>query len=158
MSLRRRVHVLRSERGIGLIELLIALTILIVGVGATTAVFASSLIDLGHAGKEGTAITLADRQLESYRAMPYSCIPTTLPQTAPSGCLSPSGFPNPYAATQTTTSSESPDHRIYTVTTALSTPSAGTTQIQVSVSLSGGGGVLATQTSYFSSNGTSSSG
>ena len=154
---RARLKALRADSGIGLIELLIALTILTIGIAATTAVFASSLLDLRHSSKEGTAITLADRQLESYRAMPYNCLPTTSSWTAPSGCLTPTGFPNPYAASQTTTSAESPDHRIYIVTTALSNPSAGTTQISVNVAWQGGDN-FATETSYFSSNGTSGSG
>jgi prepilin-type N-terminal cleavage/methylation domain-containing protein len=149
---------LRAEQGIGLIELLIALTILAVGVSATTAVSASSLINLQHASKEGTAITLADRQLESYRAMPFACLPTTSSWSIPSGCATPSGFPNPYSASQTTTSADSPDHRLYTVTTALSTPSTGTLQVTVTVRLSSGGNDFATETSYFSSNGTSGTG
>ena len=78
MTMRDRLRALRSEQGIGLIELLIALTILAVGIAATTAVFASSLLDLQHSSKEGTAITLADRQLESYRAMPFNCLPDDL--------------------------------------------------------------------------------
>ncbi len=90
--------------------------------------------------------------------MPFNCLPTTSSWTAPSGCLTPSGFPNPYSASQTTTSTDSPDHRIYTVTTALSNPSAGTTQITVTVALSTGGNNLATETSYFSANGTSGTG
>ena len=128
------------------------------GVGAVTAVFASSLLDLRNSSKEGTAITLADRQLESFRAMPFDCLPTTSSWAAPSGCLTPSGFPNPYSATQITTSAESPDHQIYKVTTTLSNPSPGTLQVAVNVALNSGGGTLATETSYFSSNGTSSTG
>ena len=124
MTFRARLNLVRSEEGIGLIELLIALTILVVGIGATTAVFTSSLMDLRHSSKEGTAISLADRQLESYRAMPFNCLPTTTSWTAPAGCLTPSGFPNPYSGSQTTTSSESPDHRTYLVTTALSNPTS----------------------------------
>ena len=89
--------------------------------------------------------------------MPFNCLPTTSSWTAPAGCLTPSGFPNPYSGSQTTSSTDSPDHRIYTVTTALSTPSAATTQITVNVAPSGGS-TIATETSYFSSNGTSATG
>ena len=64
----------------------------------------------------------------------------------------------PYPASQTTTSADSPDHRLYTVTTALTNPSTGTTQITVTVALSTGGNNLATETSYFSTNGTSGTG
>ncbi len=160
MTVRARFAALKTEQGIGLIELLIALTILAIGIAATTAVFASSLLNLRHASKEGTAVSLADRQLESYRAMPFNCLPSTSSWAAPSGCLTPTGFPNPYAAggVQVTTSADAPDHRIYKVTTTLSNPSAGTLQITVTVALNSGGSSYAKETSYFSSNGTSGTG
>ena len=139
----------------GLIELLIALTILVVGIAATTAVFTSSLMDLRHSSKEGTAITLADRQLESYRAMPFNCLPTTTSWTAPAGCLTPSGFPNPYSGSQTTTSSESPDHRIYRRDDRAVQSDGRHPAGHGTVTQSGSTTAMATETSYFSSNGTS---
>ena len=147
---------LRSEAGLGLVELLIAMTVLAVGIGATLTLFADSLISLQHAGKEGTAITLADRQMETYRSMPYTCISSTF--TAPSGCITYSGFPNPYSASQTTTSSESPDHRQYTVTTAITAAAGSTYQIKITVTQQGQTEVLAQETSNFSSAGQSSIG
>jgi type II secretory pathway pseudopilin PulG len=155
---RARLDAIRSEEGIGLIELVIALTILIVGVAATLSVFSSSIVGLRHTGQEGTAVSLADRQLETYRSMPFACVPTSLPSSAPTGCLSVSGFPNPYSASQVTTSADSPDHRIYTVTTGVSSAVGSTTQISVTVALSSGGSILARETSDFSSAGTSATG
>ncbi len=146
-----------AEEGIGLIELLIALTILVIGVAGTLAVFSSSIVGLRHTGQEGTAVTLADRQLETYRAMPFSCIPSST-MIAPSGCLTPTGFPNPYLANQVTTSSESPDHKIYKVTTTVSSVSGSGLQIAVTVALNSGGPTLANETSYFSAAGTSANG
>ena len=146
----------RSEAGLGLVELLIAMTVLAVGIGATLTLFADSLITLQHAGKEGTAVTLADRQMETYRSMPYDCISSTF--TAPSGCVTYSGFPNPYVASQTTTSSESPDHRRYTVTTAITSVAGSTDQIAITVTQQGKTEVLAKETSNFSSAGQSSGG
>ena len=157
MIRRVRFTTLRAEAGIGLIELLISLTILVIGVAATLAVFSSSITGLRHTGQEGTALTLADRQLESYRAMPYACIPPAA-MTAPTGCLTPSGFPNPYAASQTTTSADSPDHKIYIVTTTLTSAAGSGVQISVSVALNSGGPTLATESSYFSAAGTSANG
>ena len=154
---RVRFATLRADDGIGLIELLISLTILVIGVAATLAVFSSSIIGLRHTGQEGTALTLADRQLEAYRAMPYSCIPPAA-MTAPSGCLTPSGFPNPYSASQVTTSADSPDHKLYTVTTAVTSAAGSGVQISVSVALNSGGSTLAKETSYFSAAGTSANG
>ena len=120
LMIKRVTGRIRDDAGFGLVELMIALTTLTVAIGALLALFASSMIALNHSGKEGTAITLADRQLESYRAMPFSCIPnSTLADPNPGGCGTYNGFPNPYAASQTTTTAESPDNRIYTVTTAV---------------------------------------
>jgi type II secretory pathway pseudopilin PulG len=110
-----------SESGIGLIELLIALTLLVIGVGAALSVFASSFVSLQHTSREGTALTLADRQLEAYRSMSYSCLPAASLLAPDPACATPftDPFPNPYSASQTVTGTESPDHRTYTVTTTV---------------------------------------
>lgn len=154
-----------DEAGIGLIELLIALTLVAVGIAAALSVFASSIVSLQHGAKEGTALTLADRQLEAYRAMSFACLPTTLTSglTLPSQ-LSPSvdaacgapfegppygtytdprdpsnatPFPNPYAASQTVPGNVSPDHRAYTVVTSVTanSPQCGGTSTQIIVSV-----------------------
>jgi Tfp pilus assembly protein PilV len=136
----------RSEAGLGLVELLIAMTVLAVGIGATLTLFANSLISMQHAGKEGTALSLADRQMETYRSMPYTCFSPTF--SMPSGCVSYSGFPNPYSASQTTTSSDSPDHRLYDIATAITSASGSAYQIKI----------LAQETSDFSSAGQASGG
>lgn len=140
----------------GLIELMISLTILLVGVGGTMSLMAGSLITLGHASKEGTAITVADRQLEAYRSMPYLCISSSF--TTPSGCVSYSGFPNPYAASQTTTSTDSPDHRSYDVTTSIASATGSGVQVKVTVKLHGASTVLAQEASFFSAAGQSADG
>jgi type II secretory pathway pseudopilin PulG len=156
---------LRADSGQGLIELLIALTILVIGIGATTAVFAGSILTLQHGGKEGTALTLADRQVEAYRALAPSCVPFTTSATASAptnpnsgSCPTPTSFPNPYAGSQTPTSSDTPDHRSYTVTTTVQCVSAScsttdptsTIQIRVTVTEAGGSTILARETSNFS--------
>jgi Tfp pilus assembly protein PilV len=71
MTTRLRRLGLGAESAQGLIELLIALTVLAVGIGATLTLFADSLISQRHGAEEGTAITLADRQMETYQSMPY---------------------------------------------------------------------------------------
>ena len=159
MSLRARFAAARSEEGFGLIELLIALTILAIGIGATLAVFASSIITLQHASKAGTALTLAERQLEAYRAMPFICVPrggsiAMPPAPACSAAPTYSGFPNPYASTQSVSGPDAPDHRSYTVTTAVS---SSTTNPQITVTVaqsSAPSTALATESSYFSDAGT----
>ena len=65
--LRRRTA---ADDGFGLIELLIAMTMLAIAVGALLTVFASSAVSLRRAGQKGTALTLADTQMEKYRTRP----------------------------------------------------------------------------------------
>jgi type II secretory pathway pseudopilin PulG len=155
VSLRARFAAARSEEGFGLVELLIALTVLTIGIGATLAVFTSSLVALRHTSRAGTALTIAERQLEAYRAMPFACVPrggSIAPM--PGSCSDApayAGFPNPYAASQTVSGDDAPDHRSYTVTTAVS---ASTTNPQITVTVAESGTVLATESSYFSDAGT----
>jgi prepilin-type N-terminal cleavage/methylation domain-containing protein len=132
---------LRSdERGVGLIEILIAMTILSVAISAQLGVFASSMKSISRAGVAGTAVTLADIQMESYRSLPYACIYLTsasgdstysgdsaysASQVTATDC-SPSTTP----ATTATTNSRTvtgPDHRTYRVDTYIvsATPSGG---------------------------------
>ena len=63
---------LRGEEGFGLIELLIAMLVMALGIMAIVAGFSSGIVALSNASRTGTAGTLADRQMEAYRALPYS--------------------------------------------------------------------------------------
>ena len=63
---------LRSEEGFGLIELLIAMVVLNVGMLALIAAFQSGATALKRASKISNASTLADAQMELYRALPYN--------------------------------------------------------------------------------------
>jgi type II secretory pathway pseudopilin PulG len=65
---------LADEGGFGLIELLVAMLVLAVGIGALITVFATSVISLSNAGHRGTALTLSDKQLEVYRTLPFTSI------------------------------------------------------------------------------------
>lgn len=65
---------LRSERGFGLVELVMAMLVLQIALLALVGAFAAGSIALGHARKVSTAALLADQQLELYRSMPYSAI------------------------------------------------------------------------------------
>lgn len=55
-----------------MMELLIGMVFLAIAVGAMLTVFASSLISLRNAGVEGTALTLAESQMENYKTLPYA--------------------------------------------------------------------------------------
>jgi type II secretory pathway pseudopilin PulG len=68
---------LRDEKGLGLLEMLIALTILNVGLLALVSVFISSAVSLRRASKVGTAGALAEQQMELYRATKYCQIALT---------------------------------------------------------------------------------
>ena len=70
-ALRRR---LADERGMGLVELLIAMTILAVAVGAMMSLYVSTARSMQRAGQRGTALTLAEKQMEIYRTVPFAQI------------------------------------------------------------------------------------
>ena len=61
----------KSDEGFGMVELLIAMTILAVAIGALITTFVSSAVSLRRAGQKGTALTLADTQMEWYRRLPF---------------------------------------------------------------------------------------
>jgi type II secretory pathway pseudopilin PulG len=70
----RGSRVLRSEDGFGLIELTISMAMLAVALLALVAALSSGVVTLQRAGAAGTAGTLADRQMEKYRAIKYDSI------------------------------------------------------------------------------------
>lgn len=65
---------LRGEKGFGLLELLMAMTMLSIGLLALVAAFNSGTIALKRAGRTATAAALADSQMERYRALTYGAI------------------------------------------------------------------------------------
>jgi type II secretory pathway pseudopilin PulG len=136
----RARRVTSGETGIGLVELIVALGLLAIAISAQLAVFSSSYTSLSRANMKGTAVTLADKQMETYRTLPYACIYLTSAtgdstysgDTAYSGSqvtgssCSPSSTP----ATSATTASQTvsgPDNRSYRVDTYIvsTTPSGG---------------------------------
>jgi type II secretory pathway pseudopilin PulG len=74
MSLRRLRRRAAGENGFGLVELLIAMTMLSIAIGALLAVFTSSAVSLRRAGEKGTALTLADTQMEKYRTRTFTAV------------------------------------------------------------------------------------
>src|SRR5919202_3189016 len=71
MRLRMR---LRAEDGFGLLELLIAMTVLNVGILAVVSAFNVGFVSLRRASLTSTAAVLADQQMELYRALTYDQI------------------------------------------------------------------------------------
>jgi Tfp pilus assembly protein PilV len=64
----------RHEDGFGLVELLIALAVLNIAILAIFATFNAGSLAMRRAGQVSTAETLAEKQLELYRALPYESI------------------------------------------------------------------------------------
>jgi type II secretory pathway pseudopilin PulG len=64
----------RNEAGFGLIELLMAMTMLNVGILALVGTFSAGSAALKRASKLSNASTLADTQMELFRGMKYSSI------------------------------------------------------------------------------------
>jgi len=65
---------LRCERGFGILELLMAMTMLNIGILALVAAFNSGAFALRRSGMSSTASALADQQIELYRVNTYSAI------------------------------------------------------------------------------------
>jgi Tfp pilus assembly protein PilV len=158
MSIRRRYRRLSDESGTMLVELLIAMTFLAVAVGALIAVFASTLLSLRHASIEGNALTIADKQMETFKTLPYanlklsassisgagagyvSAPPSNLTASQQSSITSGQITGGSFSATQSVTG---PDNRSYRIDTYIfpNTPSGGQEVEQITVavrSVSGG--------------------
>jgi prepilin-type N-terminal cleavage/methylation domain-containing protein len=103
---------LQGEGGFALIELLIASTVLAVGLMAVLASFSSGYLALNRANTQATATLLADKTMEGYRGKLYTALPAagTTSQT--------------YSATSTPAS---PDGHYYTVQTVVADSTATNT-------------------------------
>src|SRR5438034_6512607 len=60
---------LRADEGFGLIELLMALTILNIGILAIVAAFQAGALAISRASRTATATTVADKQMELFRGI-----------------------------------------------------------------------------------------
>jgi Tfp pilus assembly protein PilV len=75
LPIRVLVHVrLRQQGGFGLIELLMAITVLNIGILALVAAFNSGIVTLRRSGMTATASVLADQQMELYHALTWDQI------------------------------------------------------------------------------------
>ena len=66
----------RDEGGFGLVELLIAMTVMVIGIFAVVAGFSSGLGAINRASKTTIAGTLADQQMETFRRGSHAAIVT----------------------------------------------------------------------------------
>jgi prepilin-type N-terminal cleavage/methylation domain-containing protein len=73
--LRRLIHArARDQRGFGMIELVAAMSVLVIGLLAVFAMFESGMLALQRAGRQTTAAVLADSKMEEFRAIKYESI------------------------------------------------------------------------------------
>jgi prepilin-type N-terminal cleavage/methylation domain-containing protein len=132
----RRWARLRSDGGFGLVELLVAMTVLSVGILTLVAGFSSGYTALDRADRVGTASVLADMRMEAFRARTYSAIPVGTSTLTYSKTSSP----------------PSPDGRDYTVTAIVTLQNAGTaaeTELATVTVRDSSGRVWTTQQSTF---------
>jgi hypothetical protein len=123
-----------------MIELLMAMVMLNVGILAVAASFNAGIVSLSRASKISTAATLADSQMELYRAITWSSIAldsSTIPSTAPyttdsaysvtqvTTTCTGSPLPNECNASRTVTGPDRKPYRVDTyivLSTSTSTP------------------------------------
>src|SRR4051794_10370959 len=82
----------KTEAGFGLVELLIAMTVMVIAIMAIVAAFSSGLVALKGASRASTAATVADKQMEAYRAIRWNNV--VLKQTLFATALTDSVYAN----------------------------------------------------------------
>ncbi len=65
---------LRAEQGMTLIELLIAMTVMSIGIAALVAGFSSGVVSINRARVTSTAGSLADQQMEAFRQGSFATV------------------------------------------------------------------------------------
>jgi prepilin-type N-terminal cleavage/methylation domain-containing protein len=70
----RATERLQAEEGMTLIELLIAMTVMAIGIAALVAGFGSGLVTINRARSTSTAGSLADKQMELYRQAAFTSL------------------------------------------------------------------------------------
>lgn len=95
--LRRNVE---GDSGFGIIELLMAMVVMTIAIGSLIAVFSASALSLHRSAERGTAVALAEGQMELYRTLPFTgirvdgtLIPTSATDTYVSGHTADSSIP-----------------------------------------------------------------
>jgi Tfp pilus assembly protein PilV len=71
---RAQLPPVRDERGFGMVELLAAMTVMLVGVMSLFALFQAGIVQVRRASTITTAAALADAEMEKFRAIKYETI------------------------------------------------------------------------------------
>jgi type II secretory pathway pseudopilin PulG len=91
---------LSSEGGFGVVELLIAMTVMVIAIMALVAALSSGMVTLRRAADASTAAAVADKQMEAYRALPNCSIYLDTATIPTSGSyLSDSAYSTPQITT-----------------------------------------------------------
>jgi prepilin-type N-terminal cleavage/methylation domain-containing protein len=93
----RATRLRRDEAGFGLIELMIAMTVLAVGILALFAMFESGIRSITRASTVTTAAALADKEMENFRAIRYDAI--GLPENLVTAAAAPYSFDPAFSST-----------------------------------------------------------
>ena len=109
--IRRLVARAREQQGFLLVELIAAMAILAVGLLTLLAAFGNGYVAINRASIAGTASSLADTTLETYRGKPFSSLTAGTTTTTYSKTSSP----------------PSPDGRAYTVASTIASSTAANT-------------------------------
>jgi Tfp pilus assembly protein PilV len=159
--LRRMWARLAREDGFGLMELLIAITILNVGIFAVMSAFSSSYVAIKRSKRVSSGSVLVDQQMERFRALSFQsiCLSTTgsgdtYTGNAPTGTAVPTCTTSDPALVARRTPVTGPDNRTYRVDTyvvwqcvngTLSTSSPNSTSSPACTPASGGYGANPTK-------------
>jgi type II secretory pathway pseudopilin PulG len=73
-ALERLRRIAAEENGFGIVEVVMAMMIISIAVLALVSVFAASALSLHRAAQRGTAVTLAETQMERYRTVSFTGI------------------------------------------------------------------------------------
>lgn len=120
----RAISRLRRAEGFGLVELLIAMTVLSVAILAVVAGFSSGYVAINRATRVSSASALADAQMERFRALTYTWIclssastESTYTASAPTGTAVPTCSTTDGALVPIQDPKAGPDGRSYRIDT-----------------------------------------
>jgi Tfp pilus assembly protein PilV len=135
----------RQEHGFGMIELLAAMTVMLIGIFAVFAVFQAGIIQIRRASTVTTAAAVADAEMEKFRAIRYDSIGLAEADViaADTTYKGDSAYKADMSPTTTTTAAMTSSQLTVPVSSASGFPSSATYIVQIDSELilvSGGAG------------------
>jgi prepilin-type N-terminal cleavage/methylation domain-containing protein len=127
-TLRIRRQLPSNEAGFGMIELLIAMSIMSIGILAVFALFQTGMVTIRRASTVSTAAALADSEMERYRALKFTVIGLDDAEVAAAGAVYLADTAYKAETTPSTTLSSTIDAAATTFTVASGVGFPGTKQ------------------------------